>query len=120
GSRPCATTSCRPAASCRRSSAAATRSIAVLPAEAESRRRDIGRSRRSLDAGLCAGPNRQARAARRTTEIQEVMMSDDNAMRRDGCLTVEPLLSSYAGGGLDEAGGGRGVRGQLVGGGGCS
>ena len=29
-------------------------------------------------------------------------MSKDNAMRRDGCLTVEPLLSSYAAGALDE------------------
>ena len=40
-------------------------------------------------------------------------MSHDNAMRRDGCLTVEPLLSSYAAGALDEEGE-RQVRDHLV------
>ncbi len=40
-------------------------------------------------------------------------MSHDNVMRRDGCLTVEPLLSSYAAGALDEEGE-RQVRDHLV------
>ncbi len=40
-------------------------------------------------------------------------MSQDDAKRGDGCLTVEPLLSSYAGGALDDEGERR-VRDHLV------